>query len=346
MLPAPATAPAEAVRLLAGEFLSTIAAGHPDQAGALCSDEFRTQARLSCARLVTELGKLDAPIAIGETFTVDTSGVVRLDVRVHGEVASIWLRAERRGPRWLFVDGVDADEGPARLGVPAAVPGAFATAFMHAAPRGPEALRPLCTAQFRALDEFGCDNFAGQASRKGFEFSVFREEAARDRRVVVLDVLRDGKAVDRVWLYVVSEAGADRVDSIDESPRHAAAFLEGKVPGLIDFDALPEDADLRRLGAALLSTAAGQPGNTQGLVEGWGDTDMTAWIARVAELSSPALGRTWRLDGVGTGAICLLPNEGSALKLHAIRADTGWRIIDYAYGAPTCRVGVDDLMPR
>ncbi|MES2642923.1 MAG: hypothetical protein V4850_25790 [Myxococcota bacterium] len=341
MLPTPATAPAEAVRLLAGELLASIAADHPDQASALCSEEFRTQARLSCTRLVTELGKLDAPIGIGDAVTVDTSGVVRLDVRVHGETASIWLRAERRGARWLFVDGVDADEGPARLGVPAAAPGAFATAFMDAAPRGPEALRPLCTAAFRALDEFGCDNFASQASRKAFAFSVYREEAAGDRRVVVLDVLRDGKALDRVWLYVVSELGSERVDSIDESPRHASAFLEGKVPGLIDLDALPEDADLRRLGEALLSTAAGKPGKTP-----WGDTDMTAWVARIAELSSPTLGRTWRLDGVGTGAICFLPSEGSALNLHAVRDQTGWRIIDYAYGAPRCHVGVDDLMPR
>ncbi|MEZ4241097.1 MAG: hypothetical protein R3F59_34050 [Myxococcota bacterium] len=235
--------------------------------------------------------------AIGSRQPGAGGEVVRLDAGVDGKLVSVWA---------LVAGDRVVDVRPQRPGdwVEAPAVAGWVTAAL-AAP-----------ASACATAEGECASFAKQAAAEGVTLAPVSSYERGERRVAVVDWLEGGEVRDRVWLYAEGPADSAKVAAVDESPRHAWAFLAGEVP------------------------ASGRPERSPAL-EAWGATFVAA-----PDPAKTQVPRGSEVVGSGAfgqhGALCLdTPAGGMVVTVRA--AGEGWEVVRTGYRSG-CQLGVDDVL--
>lgn len=201
------------------------------------------------------------------------------------------------------------------------------------------ALESICTPGYWSAPHDGGTRLAEQAG-KGAHFRAGQTSIAPGRAVIVSDFVRDEQVRDRVWTYWVDVEGAWRLDGVDESPAHAAAFLEGRIGGWLDDAELVDDPELRRIGGELLAAAGG--GSVDGATwkpgQGW-----ERYLEQLHAGGSPTVARTWAHAGLGRGLVCITFADHGPLKVRLGKATGVWRVDGMGFGYKTCTIGIRDL---
>jgi hypothetical protein len=181
-----------------------------------------------------------------------------------------------------------------------------------------------------------------QGVRKGFELRLSDSQVREGRAVAVVDVLREGKGVDRLFLYAVRDAGAGggwRIDGLDEDKNHPALFLDGTLPAAFEVEALPGNAELERLGRTYAAAATGDAAALEAvrgtLLDAPGSR---ALLERVQALGAPVLASTYYAEKLDRAAWVFRSDpeggKGSTdvLALYLVRLHGRWAVVDSSYG--------------
>jgi hypothetical protein len=257
----------------------------------------------------------DAVFGTGATWTVGSQQpgregqVVRLDARIDGALVSVWMRVS--GDK--IVEHRDGAPGDLLAeGQPPVVAGWVGSA-LKALRSG--AAASACTPAFVKTEHDSCGRLAEESGREGVTLRPIATHARGERHVAVVDWLVGGVVRDRVWLYAVGSADKALLDGVDESSRHAAAFLDGELPAT--------------------ATPARNPA-------------LEAWGAGFVEAPDPSTRVPRGSEVVGSGAIgdhgalCLdTPAGGMVVTVEAMGA--GWRVVRSTYKA-ACKLTVADLL--
>lgn len=200
------------------DFLSDIRAADRNAATAACAPDFRDRERLGCARLVDALLTPGTTVERGRGVYRKKSLLVEIWFSSPDGRLPFTLLAERRGKRWVFVDGDDG-RGPG-LSTDLTLEG-----VEHpSTPRLPEEIAGL----FRLVDQDSidlvascapesqdvCRQLAHQNERLGFRVNEAEE---RNGTYSVGALVDDGeRLVDRIWFRFQRTDGVWRLVAIDE----------------------------------------------------------------------------------------------------------------------------------
>jgi hypothetical protein len=99
-----------------------------------------------------------------------------------------------------------------------------------------------------------------QSIHKKFTFVDQGIQVLKERALATVNVVRNGRVVDRVYLYAERKDARWVFVHADESKSHVKRFLAGTVPGRFYVRELPSNAKLDPVGRALLALALGPPG--------------------------------------------------------------------------------------
>jgi len=178
--------------------------------------------------------------------------------------------------------------------------------------------------------------------RLGYQLAIGEGDiqAAPRRAAVPLDLVRKGKVVTSVHALVV---GADwKLAAISESAGHVTAWLAGKAPALLHFDALDKDADAMDSVIAINLIAhqafSGNPAGAEmigALMNEADDTrDVIAWLQHlIGQKSVAKVVDARKLPGINRSVAKVqwqLPNSSYGPETAFLYADSGPPIQWYA----------------
>jgi hypothetical protein len=205
---------------------------------------------------------------------------------------------------------------------------------------------PLAQAQFTRnaweREEDSGRSLYGQGTRKRFELRLTGTQVRGERAVATVDVNVAGKAVDRVYLYLVRQSGRWLVDGIDENRGHHEPFLLGQVPALFRVEALPSSPELLALGTLLTDAASGKPGASERLHAQIVDTSSVGYL-NLAELRGASCKAAHFSEPLGKVALVFerAPDARSPaperIFLYLQKQPDRWHVYSRSYGHASAR---------
>ncbi len=222
-------------------------------------------------------------------------------------------------------------EAPLMPLLPPDAPTAWTQGLLAAMGSDPKALSALCSPAYAAARLDSCGALVAWASYPYAQRVFAGERVNGARRVVVMDVRRGDRLVDRLELYV----DHDMIDGAGSLPGVADLFLAGLISGRPDTRQLPDDVDVTA--AARAWAAAPSEARTNGH-EAASTTPVDP--ARVRGLQ---VERAWRAGDVG---VACFRTDGDPTLVRFERSDTGWAPVHAFGGYRVCDVELADLLPR
>ncbi|MCB9543611.1 MAG: hypothetical protein H6703_14335 [Myxococcales bacterium] len=299
-------------------------------------------------------GRWLAQVAPGPSVTVE-------GVRVVGDRAALTGRIDGRPVVMLAVRGADGwriDDWAPDLDVAVAflagkrlrppvdpalrALGDRLAAALAAADRAP--IEAAASPAFAAGPESDVDDFFGQFTTKQMTLAVVDARGAEGRGVITGDVVRGGRAVDRIHL-LASDGGAGwRLEAITEDRERVIAWLAGIIPARFDVERLPpedgaaalaktlRDALARRDVAAAVALMGPRPDRTPGIGQPRARSWLGETLPQVTAVSPPRVHA--RVETGRAVAIVTLATtrEGrrdeQTVWLYLNRDGAEWRFVD------------------
>lgn len=134
-----------------------------------------------------------------------------------------------------------------------ASPDALADRFVEALNAGDsKKLKVCCTEAFWASEPDMAPELLEESQHREFTFRKAQVRTQGKRSVALIDVLREGKPVDRLYLYGEEEGGGWQFAFLDENERHVLPFLAGKAPARLVPEDFTQDSSLKKTVTPLL----------------------------------------------------------------------------------------------
>jgi hypothetical protein len=183
---------------------------------------------------------------------------------------------------------------------------------------------------------FGGQNLYEGGLRKGFVLLLKEVTHARERAVIAVDIAREERIVDRVFLYVIRADGQWRIDGLDETKAHPPLFLDGVLPAHFEVYELPGNAVVEKLGNTMLAVVSGNLDARAELVAaGLPAAETGLYLDALSRLKYPSLARTHSSEQLGLAALVFgtawRDIQSQPLTLYLARAGEGWRIVGSSY---------------
>lgn len=181
-----------------------------------------------------------------------------------------------------------------------------------------------------------------QGTRKRFELRLAATQKQGERAVITVDVIVAGKAVDRIYLYLLRQSGRWLVDGLDENRGHHEPFLKGQVPAAFRVEDLPNSPSLIALGALITEAASGKPGAIERLYAQVVDTSSVGYL-HLAELRGATCKAAYFLEPLGKVALVFEraaepPSaQPEPVVLYLQRQQAQWHVFSKSYGRASAR---------
>lgn len=327
-------------------FLRAIAVQDRPTAEGFCTEGFRARAHASCSVVLGRLVDSRAMLKYKSSEQVGSRAIVGFDLVLEGRaVAQMWFYTVFDNASWR-IDAASSQEADVRERMTLAsqelssgtLPGIADALGVAVAEGNAERLRELCTKAFWEASEDSAQGLLRQAEAKGLGFKRAAWTMSENRGLVTFDVMRDGIAVDRVWMYAVRTNDVWAFDAVDEIEGHADAYVAGSLPSRLDTLALPSDPAVDAVGEALAV-----------MVRGGQAPEPVPWLNRDLQNQIEGLGRdasylrSYWLESSGTGVVCF--ETGTEHRwLSVRRVDDGFRLGSHPRSARRCAPDVQDFL--
>lgn len=220
-------------------------------------------------------------------------------------------------------------------------PGNLLGALSSAVDAGDETkAKAVFTKEFWNCKHWSAKHFFKQATRKKFEFEKKDVQLKGKKAVVTADVIREGKAVDQLYLYALQTDNQWWFDGLDENRNHVDHYLEDRLPARFYLSDYPGSPELEELGSKLinianpLQKAAGDRENQASLLKGilTGDPGtIHSELRLLLNISGMTLkvAATHMVDSIKRGAIVIKDESGKEkVVINVAKEADGWKLIN------------------
>ncbi len=118
-----------------------------------------------------------------------------------------------------------------------------------------EKFEALCTPGYWGARTDSGERFYRQATRKKFDLVLAGQDQNKDRIVCRVNVLRDGKQVDMVYILFVKKEKTWLMDGITENRNHVKHFKNGAVSGHFSPQDLPSLPELQKIAMLMMESS-------------------------------------------------------------------------------------------
>lgn len=196
----------------------------------------------------------------------------------------------------------------------------------------------LCTKKFWNAKRDSGKRFFKQLSKKKFEMKKNDVQTKGARAVVTADIIRDGKVVDQVYTYAISQNDLWLIDGMDENENHTDHYLEGRLPGRFHPSDYPGNDELNALGAKLveiagrLKEAVADVEQQESLLKGVFTGDAAKIYSELRLLREAGdlklkVVSTHMIDSIGRGAIAIYDDtEKEKVFIYVAKTPEGWKL--------------------
>jgi len=327
-------------------FLRAIAVQDIRTAEGYCTEGFRARAHASCPVVLGRLIESRALMRYKSSEQVGNRAVVGFDLVMDGRtVAQMWFYTVYENAAWR-IDAASSQETEVRERMTLASQELSSGTLMGIADAlgvavsegNQERLRELCTQAFWEATDDSAQALLRQAEAKGLGFQRSSWTVSENRGLVAFDVVRDGIAVDRVYMYALRTNDVWAFDAVDESELHADAYVAGSVPARLDTLSLPSNADVDAIGEALAIVARGGRAPEPAP---WLNRELTTQTAGLTREASYL--RSYWLNTSESGVMCF--EVGAEHRWLTIRkVDDGFRLGAHPRTARRCSPDVQDFL--
>lgn len=198
----------------------------------------------------------------------------------------------------------------------------------------------VCTKEFWNEKRDSGRRFFKQVQRKKFQLDKNEARTKGERAVLIIDVIRDGKAVDQVYFYTVNKDQRWWIDGMDENRKHIDYFLDGRLPGRFYPADYNGSKELEELGAKCieiagpLQVAEADPAKQASLLKSVFNGDPNALfnqlrlLRKVGQLKLQVISTHW-VDTINRGAIVIHDESGKEkVFLYVVKEDAGWKLVN------------------